>query len=701
MKKIKQLKTILTLLTGGIFIASSFAGISATSQQTPSIVNDSENSEPQLLTNKIKNATSISELIKGTFLTYYSIKKPDINTAKGKEKALINGANRLEIVFKASASKEKLNEYVNDLENIIKNKFHYVYGEHTLTLSISFNDLEDFKSLFMIVTNFNMDINDILQIDVFETNLTVENWKLVNNSIALDMDFFDPMPWCCRSYEDMHPPAKKTEPEKVYTPAPPPKPVYKRWDDEDNYWRNYTEWNRERLQQIGFTEKILTEERAKARKSWFNGWKAHVGILEARGTIKKDASIYTSDDMFIDQGSVDLHANRVAEIIIGKQGINPYARLYSVWTGWAGIRKGIENLVKKGVQIINNSWLFVDGTEEIEEIEYNENANWLDNFINANPEIVFIKIAGNDGNRGDYYYNKKNEKKRYKTPSNIAKYIDSYSLSTNSIIVGALNETREIKARNLTEFSNNANYISLSTPDKFESEYAKLYLTENEKAKGEGIFAIGTSLSAPTIAAIASLLKVNYTKYFSMGKDSIIMKSALLSGSRNYGSYHLKRSIWEKNTNTYDQRIGFGRPDFSKIKESIEKLQYFKFSKNNNKTNPIVKNIKLTEGHSYRMNFTWMNKDYAEKVWTGSDLTTGHWEWKHYGPINVKLDIVSPTDDKVNAYTDWHGSSLSSRANTVTFEFKPRESGIYKLNFYQDDKERKEIFDVAFTYSEI
>ncbi|WP_371246110.1 S8 family serine peptidase [Mycoplasmopsis agassizii] len=137
-------------------------------------------------------------------------------------------------------------------------------------------------------------------------------------------------------------------------------------------------------------------------------------------------------------------------------------------------------------------------------------------------------------------------KKRYKTPSNIAKYIDSYSLSTNSIIVGALNETREIKARNLTEFSNNANYISLSTPDKFESEYAKLYLTENEKAKGEGIFAIGTSLSAPTIAAIASLLKVNYTKYFSMGKDSIIMKSALLSGSRNYGSYHLKRSIWEK-----------------------------------------------------------------------------------------------------------------------------------------------------------
>ncbi|WP_371246111.1 hypothetical protein ACA758_03460 [Mycoplasmopsis agassizii] len=156
-----------------------------------------------------------------------------------------------------------------------------------------------------------------------------------------------------------------------------------------------------------------------------------------------------------------------------------------------------------------------------------------------------------------------------------------------------------------------------------------------------------------------------------------------------------------KNTNTYDQRIGFGRPDFSKIKESIEKLQYFKFSKNNNKTNPIVKNIKLTEGHSYRMNFTWMNKDYAEKVWTGSDLTTGHWEWKHYGPINVKLDIVSPTDDKVNAYTDWHGSSLSSRANTVTFEFKPRESGIYKLNFYQDDKERKEIFDVAFTYSEI
>ncbi|WP_371246115.1 hypothetical protein ACA758_03480 [Mycoplasmopsis agassizii] len=92
----------------------------------------------------------------------------------------------------------------------------------------------------------------------------------INSSIALDFDYFDPLPWCCRSYEDMHPPAPepKPEPEPVYTPPPaPPKPVYKRWDmDEDKVWNNYYNQNRLRYEFAGLNPLTLRDERVNAKK---------------------------------------------------------------------------------------------------------------------------------------------------------------------------------------------------------------------------------------------------------------------------------------------------------------------------------------------------------------------------------------------------------------------------------------------------
>ncbi|WP_371246116.1 S8 family serine peptidase [Mycoplasmopsis agassizii] len=131
-----------------------------------------------------------------------------------------------------------------------------------------------------------------------------------------------------------------------------------------------------------------------------------VGVLEYGGLVRKDAIIYSSDDIHVEEGPISLHANEVAEIIIGQQGINPYASLYSDWLqGWNGHKGAIERLVSKGVTIINNSWEEGDLSKEIEYTSYNDNAIWLDNFINANPEVVFIKAAGNRG-RGDDYYKK-------------------------------------------------------------------------------------------------------------------------------------------------------------------------------------------------------------------------------------------------------------------------------------------------------
>ncbi|WP_371246107.1 S8 family serine peptidase [Mycoplasmopsis agassizii] len=708
MKKNKQLKTVLTLLTGGIFIASSFAGISATSQHAPSITYNSKKSDYQLLINKIKNATSITEMAEGNFLNYRVYKKIDENNLESKKQIIKNGSNRLEIVFKAGVEKSKINQYVESLKKLLEKNHQYIYGEHTLTFSIAFEDIDDLKQSFLNIVELQINFNDLLQVNIFDTKYPVQEWQKINSSIALDFDYFDPLPWCCRSYEDMHPPAPepKPEPEPVYTPPPaPPKPVYKRWDmDEDKVWNNYYNQNRLRYEFAGLNPLTLRDERVNAKKAWEQEKRVKVGVLEYGGLVRKDAIIYSSDDIHVEEGPISLHANEVAEIIIGQQGINPYASLYSDWLqGWNGHKGAIERLVSKGVTIINNSWEEGDLSKEIEYTSYNDNAIWLDNFINANPEVVFIKAAGNRG-RGDDYYKKNGVYYKYATPGKIAKYLDSYSLSYNSIIVGALKLDDNIEANDYSEHSAWINYVTTSAPDLFISQYASRYLTDEERKDGESDRKIGTSFAAPTITAIASLLKTNYSEYFDRGYDSIIMKSALISGSRSrlYWETKFFPNLTFKEHKVYNDQAGFGRVNFEKVKESLEHLDYFTLRSENTENNPRKKTLDLVKGDIYRINLTWLNIDPFQKPVIYFPLRNGPEPTEeHVGPIPVKLNIIDPSNKKMEAYTEWSSWQQANKVNTLTFEFKVAESGTYNFDIFQNGGDRKDNFDVAMTYSKI
>ncbi|PAK20999.1 hypothetical protein CJJ23_04295 [Mycoplasmopsis agassizii] len=465
-----------------------------------------------------------------------------------------------------------------------------------------------------------------------------------------------------------------------------------RWDKEETFWKNYYEYNKKRYKYVGLDEEVLREERKWARELWEVGARTNVGVLEAKGVVDRQSSIFSSTDITVYDGTNSDHANKVAEVIVGKQGINPYASLYSDKTyGITGVKGSIEWLVKNGVYIINNSWGETDGYDENSWITYQDNPNaiWLDNFINENPEVVFIKAAGNDIDRRKFDDN--NNPITYKTPGYIAMYIESFSLSYNSIIVGALENTKHIKPEYFTEFSKYTNYISVSAPDQFTSQYAIDHGTKPN--------VYGTSFATPTVSAIATLLKTNYSPYFNIGADSLIMKSILISGARNNEEdnilYNSSKNI---NPKTYDGNIGFGRVNFLKAKEALQRLRYFKMKKTNTYTNPAVERINMKKGTKYRVNATWMNVDSLKSEWITTFLFFGYPKYTHIGAIPISVNLYTPSNQKIKVYNEMVFSGQAEKANTITFEFTATETGSYAFNF-SFDTDRKRDLDVAFTYS--
>ncbi|PAK21000.1 hypothetical protein CJJ23_04300 [Mycoplasmopsis agassizii] len=169
-KQNKKLKIFFSLLTTGAILASSFSGISAINVEQKNISDSSNKSIEEKFLEQIKNANSIQEVIKGSFLNYRSYKELNSNSISDREEIIRNGANRIEIVFKSGVDKTIINKYVKGLINLVKDNRQYFYGKHTLTFTTTFNDLDDFKNLFLILGKFKMDLNNILQINVHDTN---------------------------------------------------------------------------------------------------------------------------------------------------------------------------------------------------------------------------------------------------------------------------------------------------------------------------------------------------------------------------------------------------------------------------------------------------------------------------------------------------------------------------------------------------
>ncbi|PAK20985.1 hypothetical protein CJJ23_04225 [Mycoplasmopsis agassizii] len=691
MKKFKKnLWSLLGLSSASLAAVGALVSVSYSSQpQQQNVVDDSKTKKEDTLISQDKKSLRrkyAEELLKSDSIkdivsqTSFNYKKPEFIATLSSEgdfqKVLDQGSNRVDIVFKAGTDKTKINMYLEQMYTILDNDFETLYGKYTLTFSIAYKDLDDFKKLVLKISEFDFDFNDLLQINVHETGRSVEEFNTALRKITLEES-------------DLR------HRERFYVPK--------------TFWDNYNSATKKRYGLIGLDYQTLNQERLQAYNN-INYGKAEmkVGIIEAvpknpdsSSYVDKNSSAFIDSSKIITRDTSNLpfkqysHPNMVADVIMGHQGINPNIMLFSDvtsrWNGW--LNSTLNWFLYRGVYMVNNSWGAEYGTSE----EYNSDSEWLDNFLNENEDFIFIISAGNS------YIEEITEDKRTYT-TNAYKYLDYYTLSHNAIVVGALESTEYISpyldSEGGTEVSKDQSYVTTSVPDSFSPTGLDL----------QGRYLLrGTSFAAPTITGIASLLKTNYPEIFKKGSDYMILKSALISGSRqNASSYKFSSDNGGGLHDVYDRRTGFGRANFKKVKESLLNLKYLRvYANSTNESKSRTYNY-FEAGKKYRVNITWKGKDLFEYDSNYNAYEMGAFSNSNYrfkGALNLKLQVTTPEGENINAvYIKQETNYNEQMMNTETIEFEAKTSGIYSFDVFYDSSEeqsRKRDLDVALTYSEI
>lgn len=442
------------------------------------------------------------------------------NSENYKSKSLKQRPVRRFDIFFWNNKKFSLNEYWTIIKNQylkdIKEEFVFELLEHINVISIAILKKENAQLFKEAINKFSKQTTDVKSIFFFNTNLSYNAFK-----------------------------DQRTGPRKSRYDVRPQQNLY-------NFMtaREYNGYNEANYNVVG----LDYDTRGKHLDEYLKKSPVTIGLLEAKGVVRHDSApfkwnnrfgngVHWRDEPFYHEVSSD-HADKVGEILVGIRGINQTAKLWSVqldmfWNGYAG---EINFFLSKNVNIINNSWSKED---ERGYANYDYNAEYFDNIINSNPELINIKSAGNQFD-GDFKDNGE-----YIPPY---KYIAASSLSKNSIVVGAINTNQDQNKTTYSQISGNGNYVSVVAPG---NSYA--FTSDNKYLHS------GTSFSAPVISALASMILQRNKNQFDRGHDSIIMKSALISGSKkpNYTN------------RVYTEETGFGIPQFLDVDQAVKKFILF------------------------------------------------------------------------------------------------------------------------------
>ncbi len=174
------------------------------------------------------------------------------------------------------------------------------------------------------------------------------------------------------------------------------------------------------------------------------------------------------------------HASIVANIMVGEDGIVPYATLYStsakynVSTGSVGVytndveMENIEWLISQGVTLINRSFGGASANGE-----YDMFSKWIDHVVNQH-NITFVQAAGNNG-EGSY----------------------KHLYAKNAILVGGMNDNGTIDA------SDDTYYYATSHRDKDIRKVDVVAPAVGFSIDGYSN-ASGTSFAAPHVAGVVA-----------------------------------------------------------------------------------------------------------------------------------------------------------------------------------------------------
>lgn len=365
--------------------------------------------------------------------------------------------------------------------------------------------------------------------------------------------------------------------------------------------------------------------------------KVTIGLLDGDGVVRHNSKpfrwnndngngVHWRDEPFYTEVSSD-HSDQIGEIMVGQKGINQTAKLWSVMIDlyWNGVTGEVNFLLSRGVNIIVNVWNFKDHIDK----EYAGYSKYFDQVVVNNPEIINVIAGGNISPHSDYQ----------------SRYLNGIALSKNSIIVGAIDSYTKKKAY-YSKIGRDDHYLTVVAPS------GAFHFSNPEWQTW------GTSNSAGVIAGLLSIIYQKNKPIFNRGHDSIIAKSALISGSL----------IPPSEEDTYTHQTGYGIPRLDLVDQAVKNLRYFKNMKNDDKKVVLI----LKKGDRVRVNATWNYKNYSN---------------------NDKADVDLRVIGKENY------SSTSSDRNTETIDFVVKTSGNYiiKLNVYNKSSNISPV-DVAITY---
>ncbi|MXR33808.1 S8 family serine peptidase [Mesomycoplasma hyopneumoniae] len=390
---------------------------------------------------------------------------------------------------------------------------------------------------------------------------------------------------------------------------------------------------------------LSVEDRSKHFRKFIDS-DVKVGILEAKGVIEDNYYGFTwnkrfGNDMWwrnywLYYESYSRHASQVAEIIVGKKGINPTLGLVSVqldlW--WNGL-SGEMNYLLYYTNIVNNSW-------SIEEFvpKYNWLSEYFDSLIYNNGELINIVSAGND------FKDKK--------------VLSDIGLSRNSVVVGAI-DFDENKT-SYSQIGNDLNYVSVVSPGTYTFSEQSPVKDRSGKIIDYSYQASGTSFSAPVITAIAGTLKQKFKSYFDLGSDSLIFKTSLIAGSRK-----------PKNSSTiYSPETGYGIPQYKKIEEAVQNILVFKNVQKSKNSIDNQKKVFFHKGDKIRAALGFLYQDQNDKT-------------------DVDLKILDENNNVIS-------QSTSGTRNLEITEFEIPKTGYYKFQAFRYDSNENNLPEVVITY---
>ncbi|MGZ9797151.1 S8 family serine peptidase [Mycoplasma sp. 4013] len=359
----------------------------------------------------------------------------------------------------------------------------------------------------------------------------------------------------------------------------------------------------------------------------------NVGVMEYRGQLNYSTTYnffknnkYVLNQYTETKEDVDDHGIIVSSIVGGKEGFDKKASIY--FTSFDGKnsdwQKRLEDLIiDKGIRVINHSY---GSGLNLREKLYGEESYIVD-YLSRKYGVVNVFSAGN-GNDGRGM-----------------NWINKYSLSYNSIVVGALNKNLEanIKDNRIASYSN----ILI---DPSNGDVAKPFIT------APGTFELyeeknGTSFSAPVITGLLSTLLREKKLILDKDETRIPALKSILSASAisTNDPKQLNKS------NGFSNLYGSGIPDFENMKIAADNLSILKI--NSSDTNDILKrsnSIYLNSGQILKASLSWMFnagllKNLENKPKYNSNV---NWWW-FLGPIGGLIANKVESDRVKRETSEW------------------------------------------------